>query len=90
MVQRLFDPYEEKKNDSDSDGSRKTVSRGKSNRSDKHKIDPLAKTMVNMDMFKLKKKKNDLIAEGRQLTARYVKRQEKILQMTKQLEELDE
>ena len=61
MLQRLFDPYEEKKKDSDSDRSRKTVSRGDSARSDKHKIDPLAKTINNLDLFKLKKKKNDLI-----------------------------
>ena len=46
-----------------------------SHRSDKHKIDPLAKTIGNMDLYKLKKRKNDLVMEGRQLTARYVKRQ---------------
>ena len=40
-----------------------------------HKIDPLAKTINNLDLFNLKKKKNDLFAETRQLTARYVKRQ---------------
>ena len=56
LAQRMFDPYEDK--GQDSDGSRKTVSRGQSARSDKHKIDPLAKTMGNMDLFKLKKKKN--------------------------------
>ena len=70
----MFDPYEEKGR-SDSGGSRKTVSKGKSARSDIHKVDPLAKTIGNMDLFKLKKKKNDLVVEGRQLTTRYVKRQ---------------
>lgn len=49
-----------------------------SHRSDKHKIDPLAKTINNLDLFKLKKKKNDTVAEGRTLTARYVKLQERI------------
>jgi len=49
------------------------------------KIDSLAKTINNMDLFKLKKKKNELVAEGRQLTARYVKRQEQILKLTKKL-----
>ena len=38
-----------------------------------------------MDLFKLKKKKNELVVEGRQLTARYVKRQEKIVELTKKL-----
>lgn len=50
----------------------------------------MAKTISNLDLFKLKKKKNELIAEGRQLTARYVKRQEKIIELTKKLGELDE
>lgn len=31
--------------------------------------------MGNMDLFKLKKKKNELVAEGRQLTARYVQKE---------------
>ena len=89
LAQRMFDPYEEKGRE-DSSGSRKTVSRGQSARSDKHKIDPMAKTIGNMDLFKLKKKKNDLIVEGRQLTARYVKRQEKIVELTKKIDEIDE
>lgn len=89
MVQRMFDPYEEKKKDSDGASSR-TVSRDNSTKSDKMKIDPLAKTINNMDLFKLKKKKNELVAEGRQLTARYVKRQEQILKLNKKLEELEE
>jgi len=38
-----------------------------------------------MDLYKLKKKKNDLIAEGRQLTARYVQKQEKIIQLNKKI-----
>ena len=84
MVQRMFDPYEQKKNDSGSRSDR-TVSREKSIKSDKMKIDSLAKTINNMDLFKLKKKKNELVAEGRQLTARYVKRQEQILKLTKKL-----
>jgi hypothetical protein len=58
LAQRLFDPFEEKRNNSHSSGSRKTVSRERSNRSDKHKIDPLAKTISNLDLFKLKQKKN--------------------------------
>jgi hypothetical protein len=57
----MFDPYEEKRNNSES-SSRKTVSRERSNRSDKHKIDPLAKTINNLDLFKLKQKKNEIIA----------------------------
>lgn len=71
----MFDPYEDKRKKSGSSRSNKTVSREQSARSDKHKIDPLAKTISNLDLFKLKKKKNELIVEGRQLTARYVKRQ---------------
>ena len=61
LLQRKFDPYEQK-NRSQSDRSRKTVSRELSARSDKHKIDPLAKTINNLDLFKLKKKKNELVA----------------------------
>ena len=74
-MNRLFDPYQDKKNGGDSSRSRKTVSLSKSNRSDLHKIDPLAKTINNLDLFNLKKKRNDLVAQTRQLTARYVKRQ---------------
>jgi hypothetical protein len=62
MAQRLFDAFEDKKDNSKSSGSRKTVSRERSNRSDKHKIDPLAKTISNLDLFKLKQNKNELVA----------------------------
>jgi hypothetical protein len=64
------------------------VSREKSARSDKHKVDPLAKTINNLDLFRLKKKKNESLAEGRQLTASYVKKQEKIVALTRRLEEI--
>lgn len=79
LAQRMFDPYEDKgKDGAESDRSRRTVSKEMSHRSDKHKVDPLAKTINNLDLFKLKKKKNDTVAEGRTLTARYVKLQERI------------
>lgn len=90
MVQRLFDPYENKQKSSSSNKSRRTVSRELSHRSDKHKIDPLAKTISNLDLYKLKQKKNEIIAEGRLLTTRYVKRQEKIIELTKKIEEIEE
>ncbi len=57
LAQRMFDPFEDKRK-SESGESRKTISRERSNRSDKHKIDPLAKTISNLDLFKLKQKKN--------------------------------
>lgn len=66
------------------------MSRELSHRSDKHKIDPLAKTISNLDLYKLKQKKNEIIAEGRLLTTRYVKRQEKIIELTKKIEEIEE
>ena len=63
LAQRMFDPYEDKgKDGAESDRSRRTVSRDMSHRSDKHKIDPLAKTINNLDLFNLKKKKNDIVA----------------------------
>lgn len=43
-----------------------------------------------MSLYKLKKKKNEIQAEGRQLTTRYVKRQEKIIEISKKIEQLEE
>ena len=56
-----------------------------SERSYNEKIDPLAKTVSNMEMFKLKKIKNDLVLEGRQLTTKYVKREEMIIALSKKI-----
>ena len=61
LLQRKFDPYEDKKH-SRSGSSRKTVSKDLSARSDKHKVDPLAKTVSNLDLFRLKQQKNELLA----------------------------
>lgn len=79
LLQRFFDPDEKKGKESDSDRSRKTVSKERSDRSDMHKIDPMARTLRNFDLVALKKKNNELVAEGRKLTTRYVKKQEKVL-----------
>ena len=57
LAKRMFDPFEDKRK-SQSGDSHKTVSRERSNRSDKHKIDPLARTISNLDLFRLKQKKN--------------------------------
>ena len=77
----------------DSDGSAKsdrTVGKQASERSYNEKIDPLAKTINNMEMFKLKKMKNDLVLEGRQLTTKYVKREEMIISLSKKITEAEE
>lgn len=75
LIKCIFDPRNREERPFDgSEKSDRTVDKQHSDRSYGKKIDPLAKTISNMDVFKLKKQRNDLITEGRQLTTRYVKK----------------
>jgi len=60
MIKWVFDPNAKNSEDESSD-SDKTASKNKSERSYSQKIDPLAKTVRNMDLLNLKKLKNNLI-----------------------------
>lgn len=50
----------------------------------------MAKTVRNMDLFNLKKMKNDVVAESRKLTSKYVKCQETITALSRKLIEIDD
>lgn len=78
LIKYSFDPNAEKDGErgesEGSQGSQKTVGRKKSERSYSGKIDPLAKTVSNIQLLKLKQQRNNLLDEGRKLTTNFMKK----------------